>query len=224
MKQDIRMIVFDWDGTLVDNMGVKAQSFAESVIQLHPDLDTFRKNIEQTYYQTRGSPRFDQLALIQDQYSLPQLSRQDRIKWSAAFTGLYSDKQSPLFSGVMQSLSTLSNKYKLSISSGVPQKDLDESVAQYGISKYFSHILGFRNDSFKKGISHFTYISEKSNIPLECMVMIGDGTEDIRVAKEAGVLAIGKADGRMPSTSEELLKENPARMIYNISELVRYII
>ena len=65
MNTQIEAIGFDWDGTLVDSMSVKAQSFAEAVIKFYPSLKDKREEIETLYFATRGNPRTYQLALVQ---------------------------------------------------------------------------------------------------------------------------------------------------------------
>jgi phosphoglycolate phosphatase len=223
MNDNIRMIVFDWDGTLVDSMGTKAQSFAESIIRSHPSLQKYRNDIQKTYFATRGTSRLDQLALVLNTYSCQQLSEPEKKQWSDLFTSLYSSVQSPLFSYTGLTLSELSHKYSLAISSSVPQADLIRTIEPYNLSRYFSYVLGFQSVEFKKGIGHFKYISEQSGLPLECMAMVGDGPEDIKVAHQAGVYAIGKADERIPASRDDLLKENPAEIINNINELVDHL-
>jgi beta-phosphoglucomutase-like phosphatase (HAD superfamily) len=58
--KSIKIIGFDWDGTIVDSMRVKAESFAESVIESYPLMREKRKEIEKIYFETRGTLRIEQ--------------------------------------------------------------------------------------------------------------------------------------------------------------------
>ena len=136
---NVKAIGFDWDGTLVDSMGVKSESFAEAVISFYPEIEEKRKEIEELYLNSRGNPRLFQLDLVQKKYKLPKLSRGDEQKWSDKFTALYINQNLPLFPDVMKTLEELRRRgYKLFLCSSVPQKDLDRTMKLYPVKQYFA--------------------------------------------------------------------------------------
>jgi len=220
----IEAIGFDWDGTLVDSMSVKSQSFAESIIAFYPKLGGHRRKIEKLYHATRGNPRTYQLALVQKRYNLNQLSREKTQRWSDLFTSLYIDKKLPLFEDTIQVLDELKNRdYKLFLCSSVPQDDLERTLKMYPLENYFELTLGTRdNGKFKKGVPHLTYISKTISVPLDKIAFVGDGPDDVEGANEAGCFSIGKTNPKIPNSREEIQKNNPKLIIENLEELLTY--
>ena len=222
----IEAIGFDWDGTLVDSMGIKSQSFAESIIVFYPKLEKYRREIEKLYLATRGNPRTYQLALVQKRYDLNRLSREETQRWSDLFTSLYIDKKPPLFDNTIRILDELKNRgYKLFLCSSVPQDDLDKTLKMYPLENYFELTLGTRdNGKFRKGIPHLVYVSKTIIVSLDRIAFVGDGPDDVKGANEAGCFSIGKANPKIPDSREEIQKNNPKLIIENLEELLTYFI
>jgi phosphoglycolate phosphatase-like HAD superfamily hydrolase len=183
--KDIKIIGFDWDGTIVDSMGAKAKSFANSIIELWPSLKNNRKKIEKIYFETRGTFRFNQLDLVDQIFHLTNLNFKKRKEWSDLFTATYLDKKMPLFNDSLATLGELRKRgYVLFLSSSVPHPDLVETLKLYPAKKYFKYILGTkRRRTFKKGLPHLKFISEKSKCPIAEMAFVGDGAPDVISAK-----------------------------------------
>jgi phosphoglycolate phosphatase-like HAD superfamily hydrolase len=221
---NIGAIGFDWDGTLVDSMSVKSAAFAESVAKVYPNLTKVRKEVEALYLTSRGVPRTDQLALIQNKYTLTSLTSEETQKWSDLFTSLYIDRQILLFSDAVKTLDGLTAVgYKLFLCSSVPQKDLEKTITRYPLNGYFEVVLGSSDGGvFRKGAPHFNYISSKIGIPLHKMAFVGDSPEDVRVANEAGCFSIGKIDARITGSRNAIEKEAPNLVIENLQELINY--
>ena len=215
-------IGFDWDGTLLDSMKIKSQSFAESFIRLYPNLSKERAEIENIFLANGGNPRNYQLNSVQKRFSLGKLSSEETQKWSDLFTSLYLDKKSLLFDDAIKVLDELKRRgYKLFLCSSVPQDDLNKTIKLYPLKDYFLEILGTRdNGKFRKGLPHFTYVSERIGVPLNKMAFVGDGSEDVKVANKAGCFSVGRVDPRLPSSKEEILKSNPKMVIEKLEELL----
>lgn len=218
--EKIYAIGFDWDGTLVDSMLVKSQSFAESVIKFYPDFKQARAEIEQMYLATRGNPRTYQLELVQKRYNLAKLSPKEMIDWSELFTSLYINRKLPLFADTLEVLDELKKRgYILFLCSSVPQNDLDKTLVQYPLDNYFAEMLGTKG-MFRKGIPHFTTVSKSIGVPLDRIAFCGDGADDVKGAEEAGCFSIGKADPKIPNSKEEIDKSNPKLIIASLRELL----
>ncbi len=220
----IKAIGFDWDGTLVDSMSVKSQSFAEAVIRFYPHLEKKQEEIGNLYLATRGTLRTHQLSLVQQKYRLNQLSDEEIKRWSDLFTSLNIDKKLPLFEDTIEVLRELKSRgYNLFLCSSVPQADLDKTLTQYPLGDYFEIVLGSRDGGkFRKGIPHLTYVSEKMGVSLDRIAFVGDGSDDVIGANEAGCLSIGKADRKIPYSKEEIQKSNPKIIVENLLELLTY--
>lgn len=222
---EIKVIGFDWDGTLVDSMAVKAESFADSAIQFYSQLNDNRGEIVSLYLQTRGNPRTYQFNLVQDRFGLPTLDEIEMKEWSDTFTSSYLAKTLPLFEDAAKTLEELKMRgYRLFLSSSVPQEDLDKTMEIYpGIKDYFEYVLGTGDEGkFRKGQPHLTYISEKLGIPVSEIAFVGDGADDVKGANEAGCFSIGKIDTRSPTAKDEIEKNDPKLTVKNLEELLDY--
>jgi len=225
----IKAIGFDWDGTLVDSMGVKSQSFSEAVIKFYPSLKKEIKEIKNLHLATRdnptrGNPRIYQLILVQKKYNLNELSNKETQKWSNLFTALYINEHLPLFDDTKKVLDELKHRnYAIFLCSSVPQNDLDKTLKLYPLENYFEVILGTRdNGKFRKGIPHFTFVSVKIGISLDKIAFVGDAADDINGANEAGCFSIGKIDSRISDSEKKIRKNNPRLIIKNLEELLTY--
>jgi phosphoglycolate phosphatase-like HAD superfamily hydrolase len=222
----IHAIGFDWDGTLVDSMGVKAKCFAQSIIEAYPEVEKHRSEIESLFFANRGYPRLDQLRQVQERYGLApfnnaKFGRWNDQFWSDLFTALYVSEDMPLFPDAIVALERLHSTYPLFLSSSVPQADLDWTLESYPIRDYFQIVLGSRDDGkFRKGLPHFSHVSERLSIPLDRMAYVGDGPADVRYAKEAGCYAIGKIDVRNPLSRAELEGCQPDMLMERLEELL----
>lgn len=221
---NIYVIGFDWDGTLVDSMSIKPQSFAQAVIEFYPALIDKRNELEKLYLAKRGNPRTYQLGLVQKKYNLVALSNEGICRWSNLFTSLYKDKKPSLFDDTIRTLEELkSRKYKLFLSSSVPQDELEEMLTSYTLEGYFNIVLGARKKTrFRKGVSHLTCVANYYEVPLRRLAFVGDGPTDVKMANKAGCFSVRKIDQRSPNSKTEIQKNNPKLVIKNLSELLTY--
>jgi phosphoglycolate phosphatase len=82
---------------------------------------------------------------------------------------------------------------------------------EVGVFPYIDCLIGF--DIYKKGLKHIEMLAEKVGLPLDQFatqsVYFGDGPGDMRLAKNAGIFAIGVAQ----TVNPELLKEAGADLV-----------
>lgn len=222
--EKIEVIGFDWDGTLVDSMPLKAEAFADSVHEFYPETEGNHDEIKNIYLRTRGNPRTYQLELVQEEYGLNPLSEEDLQGWSDEFTSNYIDEDVPLFSETNKVLDELNKAgYTLYLSSSVPQDDLDETMERYDVEKYFVEVLGTQEGGFRKGPAHIKHICDKYGVEPEQIAFVGDSPDDVEGANEAGSYSVGIADGRMPDKVHERMRDREAEKIVSGIEEVKEI-
>ena len=130
-----------------------------------------------------------------------------------------------MFDDTIRTLEELQKRgYKLFLCSSVPHDDLIRTLKKYpSLNSHFNLILGSRiAEGFRKGIPHFTYVSEQINVHLKEMAFVGDGSEDIKRANEAGCFSIGKIDSKIPNSMEKIKENNPKLVIEHLEELLIY--
>ena len=171
----IKVVVFDFDGVLVDSENMKRRALKDNFLEFGEE---FAQKVFE-YQETTGSNRYD----VAD-YAAYKLGKDQE------FANRYADKYTKTvkekiiaMSNVPSCESTLSllvKKYPLYISSGTPTDDLKEILVAKTMRHLFKEIYG----SPSPKIDHFVEIMarEKISNPEE-ILFIGDMEEDFSVAQ-----------------------------------------
>ncbi|MDO8526814.1 MAG: HAD hydrolase-like protein [Deltaproteobacteria bacterium] len=178
-----KIIVFDFDGTLVDSMGHLADIAAE-VMSLH--FSVSRERARDLYHQTSGLPFSEQLkSLYPDQ---PEKTKMVSDVFETKKRENYFSE--PIFPDTLPTLLYLKAKgYTVIVSSNSAQDLLDRFVKQLELP--CDLVLGHKGD-FAKGLPHFLHIMKRWGVPALEMVFVGDSIKDGEWAFESHIDFIGK--------------------------------
>ncbi len=184
---DFESGIFDIDGTMIDSMTTYGEVFA-SVLNKKTGIS--KEEAKRFYYETAGIvvwKQFEQiLALFQKSADVPEMVE--------LFFEEASKKRFKAFPGARKLLRGLNKKgIKLFATSGSRNQDLDKKLKENDLLRYFDLIIG--STEIPKGIEHIKIFANRCGLPLEEFAkkafLIGDGPPDMRIAKEAGIYAIG---------------------------------
>lgn len=217
MNTEIRAIGFDWDGTLVDSVLIKARAFTDALSKVDSRFERHEEDLIAFYIENRGRPRHEQFSLVMDKYTYRRISNGLLDQLNRYFLQIYIPVKAPLFPETLGTLQVLNNAgYKLFLSSGMPADDLMLVYSQYTeLHGLFTHVLG-RSAEFRKGIEHFSLVSRQLGIPLSQMIFVGDAKEDIDAAIEAGVYPVLKSDESL----QEMHTPFPLQIIASLGQIV----
>ena len=178
-----KIIVFDFDGTLVNSMGNLA-NIAAKVMACHFGIAP--EEAKRLYQMTSGLPFSQQLeTLYPKQKGKNSKASEDfeRLKRESYF-------EEASFPDTMETMRYLKSKgLKVIISSNSAQELLDRFVAQLDIP--CDLVLGHK-DHFCKGLPHFLYIMEHLGVGPTNIIFIGDSLKDGEWAFESGIDFIAK--------------------------------
>jgi phosphoglycolate phosphatase-like HAD superfamily hydrolase len=183
-NNQIKYIMFDFDGTLVDSM-----PFLESnaVIVLREHYGFSKEEATQKYRETTGLPFIQQMEIISPdngEKNVKAVEEFERMKIDRIF-------EQKLFSDTIDVLNILKDRgYKLGISSGSIDKIIKEYLLRYKINNV-DDILGWK-PGFEKGKDHFKYVMEKYSLDNTNLLFIGDSLHDARRARNNNIKFIGK--------------------------------
>lgn len=181
--KDKKIIIFDLDGTLLDNMSIFAD-IASYLIAWRYEIP--RAQAKEMYIKTSGLPFFKQLEII---FTGHQFNKE--------VSGLYEKRKihatdhleiAPEDKEVLRKLTA--NGYKIAISSNNFQENIDRFVKFSDID--FHYALGYR-DGFEKGKDHFDYIRKKEKINRKEMIFVADSIYDMKKANAYQIDFIAKA-------------------------------
>lgn len=205
----IKVIVFDFDGVLVDSNPLKNQAWF-SIFENYPKVT--RQIVSDALARNKGT-RFDILRTIFERAGFPKEEVQKHIEAEALrFDALVQDliAKRGLIRGVVDTLTDLSKRFHIYINSGTPNPSLKVSATRLGIRHYFQGIYGSppnKNENLKRVLA-------RENVSGKEVAIIGDAEEDFNSAKSQGALFIAVASGFY-----DWGLERDFRIISSVSEL-----
>lgn len=187
--KDIALVVFDWDGTLMDSVGrivSSMQATARALAMPEPSEEAVRNIIGLSL-----RPALDQL--------FPSLDEKGREQLLAVYRDQYVDLDptpTPLFPGVEAMLGELRACGKtLAVATGKARAGLERVFAQTGLEVHFITSRTADDAQSKPHPDMLEQILAQTGISPSRALMIGDSVLDITMAKAAGMWAAGVTFG-----------------------------
>ena len=188
MPRNFDLLVFDWDGTLMDS----AAAIAASLQSACRDLDLPVPSEEQARY-VIGLGLNDAMTHI-----LPDLepSRYPDVVARYRIHFLEHDARTTLFPGVADTVAQLRDTgFLLAVATGKSRRGLDRALEATGLRPYF-HVTRCADEAASKPHpAMLLEIMEELNVAPERTLMIGDTTHDMGMARAAGVARLAAAYG-----------------------------
>lgn len=185
------LIVFDWDGTLMDSaaMIVDSVQAAARDLGLEPPSDERARHIiglgldAALRYAMPDLPE-DHYGDLVDRYRHHYLSR---------------DHQLTLFAGADDLVRTLAgNGFRLGVATGKSRRGLDRALEHSGLGPYFHATRCADECHSKPHPQMLEELMDEFAVSPGQTLMIGDTTHDLLMARNAGVDALGVSYGAHP--------------------------
>jgi phosphoglycolate phosphatase len=175
----LKVIVFDFDGTLIDSNRLKHDAF----FKLFPDDGRHADTIREVLAQIGEASRYDIIAKI-----LARLdNRQGDVNELAdRYNAIVLDgaKRCAEMPGAAYTLKSLGARFKLYVSSTTPENPLKEIIRYRGWTAYFAGIFGYP----RKKSETLRRILETENVEGKAVLVVGDGQSDRESARKNGCL------------------------------------
>jgi phosphoglycolate phosphatase len=210
MPRPFDLVVFDWDGTVVDSTAMIARSIQKAAA----DLGLRVPSLERASH-VIGLGLRDALAA-----AVPDLAA-DRIE---AFTERYRhhyiaiEQEIVLFSGIRELLVELTESGAvLAVATGKSRRGLDRSFAATGLGMFFAESRCADETHPKPHPAMLHEITAALAMSRQRTVMIGDTTHDLAMARSAGTASIGVTYGAHPRA--QLEAEGALALVDDVAEL-----
>jgi phosphoglycolate phosphatase len=215
MSRRFDLLVFDWDGTLMDSTGMIARSiqraFAEVGLSEPSDVDA-RYVIGYGLHEAM-------------QYLAPDIDANKIQQVVDAYRGhfLAQDHELQLYAGVLESLSRLQDAgFRLAVATGKSRAGLDRVLAATDLAHFFEATRTADEAFSKPHPAMLEYLLDKTDVAADRAVMIGDTTHDLQLAINAGTASLAMSYGAHPL--EDLLPLNPLAHFDDFSALTDWIL
>jgi phosphoglycolate phosphatase len=206
-----QLLVFDWDGTLMDSIGTIVACTQAAIGELGlGDLP------EQTIRGTIGLGLRETIDILSpgcDEAQYGRILECYRKHWVSTYRDM------PLmFAGVPEMLRELGEQgYLLAVATGKSRRGLDYALDQVGLRDVF-HATRTADEAFSKPHPQMLLdILDELGVPPRRAVMIGDTTYDLEMARSARTASVGVCTGS--HCREELQRFEPLVCLEKVVEL-----
>jgi len=208
------LIVFDWDGTLMDSAGAIVASIQAAAVDMGmtpPDEARARHVI--------GLGLHDAL-----RYAVPDLpeARYGAMADRYRHHYLAQDHELTLFEGVGQLLEELASAgHTLGVATGKSRQGLDRALRQSRLGAVFQATRCADECHSKPHPQMLEELIDELGVNPQATLMIGDTTHDVEMAHNAGVAALAVAYGAHPRAALEAL--SPLACPASVGELALWL-
>jgi phosphoglycolate phosphatase len=214
MAKRFDLLVFDWDGTLLDSTGAIVAAVQAACRDLglpEPPDDHARQVIG---LGLADALRHSVPDLAEDRF--PQMVERYRHHY------LSRDQELQLFDGASELIAELHGSgFVLAVATGKSRAGLNRAMAHCGLGRYFSATRCADECFSKPHPQMLEELMDEFAVPPERTLMIGDTTHDLQMAINAGVAALAVAYGAHSHTALGSL--NPLARLRDVGELTQWL-
>jgi len=210
MGKNFDLLVFDWDGTLMDSTGAIVAAIQSACRDLGLPEPSNARASHVIGLGLADALRYAVPTLKEDRF--PQMIERYRYHY------LSRDHELDLFSGVFDLISGLhAAGFHLAVATGKSRAGLGRSMARSGLAKFFSATRCADECHSKPHPQMLEELLSEFFLPPERALMIGDTTHDLQMASNAGVSALAVAYGAHPA--DLLDSMSPLARLHSVKEL-----
>jgi len=206
-----KLIIFDWDGTLMDSVARIVSSMRSAAVDLALDIPSSE--------QVKSIIGMSLPQAIKQIFPLitPEQVQQVKQRYKMHYVEL-DNTPTPLFEHAYTLLEQLNQTDKLlAVATGKGREGLERVFAATS-TKHFFHSSKCADESLSKPDPHMVnLILAELNVAAEHAVVIGDTVHDMAMAKNAGVDRIGVTFG--VDEREKLMAYQPRAVVDSLAEL-----
>lgn len=202
----IKLLIFDFDGTLADTHELIIQTNQEAMRRMgFPVLE------DQVISRTIGLPLEEGILTM-----FPQLAREDLPAWVKTYRAIFDELKTKIIPGlfphVKETLEALHVRgYVLTVASSRLSLSLNDFLRDMGIAPFFSYVLGADNVSAAKPDPEPVLKTLRDlHFRADEALVVGDMPVDILMGKRAGAFTCGVTYG---NSDREALKKAGANHV-----------
>lgn len=208
------LLVFDWDGTLIDSAGTIVECIQAASRDMGlpvPDRERARHVI--------GLGLLDSL-----RHAVPNLPRERYRDFAEHYRRhfLAREDSMALFDGVPQLLAALAGRgHALAVATGKSRAGLDRALAASGLGAHFRASRCADETNPKPHPAMLLELMRELEVQAQQVLMIGDTSHDLEMARSAGVDAVAVTYGAHPEHALRALE--PLACVPSVAQLAQWL-
>jgi len=224
--EEKKAIIFDWDGTLYNNVPAIKTATQDVLTQFeidHPVDDAvgeFLDLMEKMDTSDLSKVVLNSYKLLEEISFIRNLSYTEKLQALFMIYSRYKrySENSVLYTGAKELVVQLAEKFDLAIYTSSKRKSIQKLLKKFGMSNYFKAVLSVDDVTNPKPHPEGIFRTMKElNHDAKNIIYIGDLKTDIVAARAANVNSIAVSNGLI--RQEELLLEQPDVLLNHITEL-----
>ncbi|MHA1893305.1 MAG: HAD family hydrolase [Candidatus Helarchaeota archaeon] len=221
-----KAIIFDWDGTLFNNVPAIKTATKDVLNQFEINypvddaVEEFLDLMEKIDTSDISKIVLNSYKLLEKMSFIENLTYTEKLQALFMIYSRYKrySENSQLFQGAEELLKQLSEKFDLAIFTSTKKKSIEGYLEKFGIKNYFKSVLSVDDVNNPKPHPEGIFrMMSMLNYDAKNIMYIGDLKTDIVAARAANVNSIAVSNGLIPH--EELLSEQPDLICNHITEL-----
>jgi len=213
VQEQVSLVVFDWDGTVMDSIGRIVSSMQAAAKQTNlvvPSAFAVKQIIGLSL-----DPAFDVLFP-----GIGNTQRQQLFDYYRDYYVMHDTTPTPLFAGVEQVLQQLkAQNIKLAVATGKARRGLARMFDETGLEKYFDTSRCADEAQSKPHPDMLQQILLELDIKAQHAVMVGDTSHDMKMAQAIAMPRVGVTHG--VHDRDVLSQYAPKAIIDSIPELLQ---
>jgi phosphoglycolate phosphatase len=211
----VRLVVFDWDGTLMDSQDRIVASMQHAAAQVGVDVPT-----TEAVCDIIGLGLREALDVL-----FPTLGSVGRDALVAAYREQFMERctvPSALFPGARATLEALQARgHQLAVATGKGRQGLERVLHETGLAAFFAATRCADETASKPHPQMLVEIMAQLQVDPSQTLMVGDTEYDLRMARSAGVRGLAVTYGVHPRT--RLAAHAPVGFIDTVDEIVAWL-
>ena len=191
---------FDFDGVVVDSVGVKTEAFR---ILFEPYGSEILAQVLEHHRLNGGISRIDKIQYAHTHFVGSPLSEYELADWGRKYSELVVGRviDAPWIRGAREFLIEMQGRCRIFLISGTPEDELKQVVEARGMTHYFDEILG----SPIRKPAHIRALLADYQLQPDSCVFVGDALTDYHAARETGLHFLGiQGDVELPEDAPML--------------------
>jgi HAD superfamily hydrolase (TIGR01549 family) len=215
VRPAIRLVILDFDGVILDSVGIKTEAYHDLFLDHPRELD----RIMEYHLANLGTSRFEKIRYVYHTILGKELPPEEFEALLRRYADLVLAKvlQAPFIPGAPEFLERFHRRLPLFVVSGTPEDEIRFIVRERGLDRFFRGVYG----SPRGKTDYIHEILAATGVEPGRALYVGDAPNDLHAAEAAGIRFAGRVAGGAPDPF--VGEKSVERVVKDLFELGQYL-